>query len=187
MYIILIFNLYLILYFTNKRNTKNCSSHFRSVSLCNVLYKIVAKIVVNRMSGILDGCIDEAQGAFISGQQISGNVLIAYEVLHTLKMEKWGRKGEFALKRDMSKTYDRVERDFLVSMMSQFGFHFNLVALVMRCICSVSYTVGVNDGISNRFLPSVDFVKVTPSVPTSFLSALKVFLRSLMKLRWMVL
>ncbi|KAA3490037.1 reverse transcriptase [Gossypium australe] len=76
-------------------------SQFRPISLCNVIYKIIAKVLVNRMSNILEECINEAQGAFILRRLISDNVLIAYEVLHSLKMKKSGKKGYFALKLDM--------------------------------------------------------------------------------------
>ncbi|KAA3482507.1 reverse transcriptase [Gossypium australe] len=79
------------------------------ISLCNVVYKIITKVLVNRMNAILGNCINESQGAFIPGRHISDNVLITYEVLHSLKMKKKGKKGNFALKLDMSKAYDRVE------------------------------------------------------------------------------
>lgn len=61
------------------------------------------------MSNVLGCCINEAKGAFIPRRLISDNVLIAYEVLHSLKMKKSGKKGNFALKLDKSKAYDRVE------------------------------------------------------------------------------
>ncbi|KAA3488137.1 reverse transcriptase [Gossypium australe] len=76
-------------------------SQFRPISLCNVVYKIIAKVLVNRISVILGDCINEAQGAFIPERLISDNVLIAYEVFHSLKMKKCGKKGNFALKLDM--------------------------------------------------------------------------------------
>lgn len=119
-----------------------------------MIYKIVVKVLVERMSGILDSCIGEAQGAFIPGRHISDNVLIAYEVLHSLKMRKKSQKSNFALKLDMSKAYNCVEWNFLARMMSNLGFHIDWITLFMRCICSVSYTVGINDEINDSFVPS---------------------------------
>lgn len=59
-------------------------SNFHPVSLCNVLYKIVARMIVNRFKSVLDNCIDDAQSAFIFNKLISDNVLLTYEILHTL-------------------------------------------------------------------------------------------------------
>ncbi|KAH1065446.1 hypothetical protein J1N35_030433 [Gossypium stocksii] len=119
-------------------------SQSRPISLCTVIYKIVAKVVVNRMSTILGDVIDEAQWAFIPGRLISDNVLIAYDILHSLKQKKTGNAGNFALKLDMSKAYDRVEWNFLAGMMTKLGFHTDWVVLVMRCVCSISYSVSLN-------------------------------------------
>ncbi|KAA3488042.1 reverse transcriptase [Gossypium australe] len=68
-------------------------------------------------------CIHETQWAFIPGRQILDNVLVAYDFFHTLKNEKWEKKSNFALKLNISKTYDRVEWDFLAMMMLRLGFH----------------------------------------------------------------
>ncbi|KAH1047849.1 hypothetical protein J1N35_038633 [Gossypium stocksii] len=76
-------------YFSKSRKAKKLSQ-FRPISLCNVVYKIIAKVLVNRMSAILGNCINEAQGAFILRRLISDNVLIAYEVFHFLKMKNRG-------------------------------------------------------------------------------------------------
>ncbi|KAA3467222.1 reverse transcriptase [Gossypium australe] len=107
-------------------------SQFRPISLCNVVYKIIKKVLVTCMSAILGSCINKAQGVFILGRHIYDNVLIAYEVLHSLKMKKNGKKGNFALKLDMSKVYDRVEWDFLARMMLRFDFHTDRTVLIMK-------------------------------------------------------
>ncbi|KAA3467778.1 reverse transcriptase [Gossypium australe] len=62
--------------------------HFRPISLCNILYKILAKAITNRFRGVIGKYIDEAQSAFVLGRLISDNVLLAYEILNTLKKKR---------------------------------------------------------------------------------------------------
>lgn len=57
--------------------------NFKPISLCTVLYKIVAKTITNRLKEVIGRCIDAAQSAFIPRRLISNNVLLAYEILHT--------------------------------------------------------------------------------------------------------
>ncbi|KAA3460299.1 reverse transcriptase [Gossypium australe] len=57
------------------------------ISLCTVIYKVVAKAIANQLQKVIDKCIDRVQSAFVPGQLITDNVLLAYEILHTIRQK----------------------------------------------------------------------------------------------------
>ena len=104
-------------------------SDFRPISLCNVIYKLISKVLVNQLKKFLAKAILESQSAFLSGRLISDNVLVAFETLHHLKQKTQGKLGYMALKLNMSKAYDRVECEFLEKTMWHLGLGINWLAL----------------------------------------------------------
>lgn len=75
----------------------------------NIIYKIIAKVLANRFQNVLELCINKAQTTFVPRRLIFDNVLIAYEMHHSLRQKPYGRKGYITLKLNMSKTYERMK------------------------------------------------------------------------------
>lgn len=74
---------------------------FQMISLSNVLYKLIAKVLANRPKPRLPQLISETQSAFMLERLITNNILVAHETLHYLKAKRSGKMGYMALKLDM--------------------------------------------------------------------------------------
>ena len=94
----------------------------RPILLCNVLSKLVDKVIANHMKDVLYRMISPSRAAFVHGRSITDNILRASEVLHCLKRRTRGRIGDVALKLDIIKAYDRVDWGFLLFMLRKMGF-----------------------------------------------------------------
>ena len=129
-------------------------TEFRPISLCNGLYKIISKVLANHLKKILHLIISPTQSAFIPGHLISDNVLAAYEILHTMHIGMWEKKGFMPVKLDMSKVYDRVEWGFLEAVMRWMGFNERWISLVLMCVKSVCYLILVNGNPCGFIVPS---------------------------------
>jgi hypothetical protein len=81
---------------------------WRPIALCNVLYKIIAKVLVNRLKEVLSKCVSHHQSAFVPERSILDNVMVAIEVVHYMRTKTRGKAGCVTLKLDISKTYDRM-------------------------------------------------------------------------------
>lgn len=84
-------------------------TELRPIFLCNMVIKIITKLLANRIKEMLDTVVSENESAFILRRLISNNVMISYEVTHDLKRKRRGNDGHMVLKIDMSKTFDRIE------------------------------------------------------------------------------
>jgi hypothetical protein len=127
--------------------------HYRPISLCNIIYKIISKLLANRLKPLLSNIISPFQTAFIPGRHIQDNSILAHEMLHSLKSKR-GRGGLMAVNIDMEKAFDKMEWSFLFSILHKLGFHAKWTNWIRICISSSSFSVMLNGSSFGHFRPS---------------------------------
>ncbi|KAK2456657.1 hypothetical protein QL285_004005 [Trifolium repens] len=121
---------------------------WRPIALCNVLYKVVAKVLANRLKEVLDKCISDNQSAFVPGRSILDNAMATIEIVHFMKSKTREKQGEVALKLDISKAYDRLDWDYLRDIQNIMGFSQKWISWIMLCVETVEYSVILNGSLS---------------------------------------
>ena len=91
--------------------------------------------------------------AFTKSRLISNNILVAFESLHSMQRHT-GKDSYMAIKLDMSKAYDRVEWDYLSSVMEKMGFNEHWIRLMMLCVKIVTYSILVNGEPKGMITPT---------------------------------
>jgi hypothetical protein len=134
---------------------------FRWISLCNVIYKVVSKCMVNRLWPVLHDVIGPMQSAFVPGRMVTDNAVIAFECLHVIRSGNEGCRKFYAYKLDLTKVYDHVDWGFLRGVQERLGFS-KWVQWVMECVSIVTYSVRFNNVPLEPFKPSHDLRQGDP-------------------------
>lgn len=144
-------------------------SNYRPISLTNFSYKIISKIMVNRLKPIINNIISPAQSAFVSGRLIQDNLIVAHEIFSYLKRKRGGKWFGGALKLDMNKAYGRVDWAFLKAVLFKFGFNAHWCNLIYKCVSSCSMSVLVNGNQLPPFNPGKGLRQGDPLSPYLFI------------------
>ena len=120
---------------------------WRPIALCNVLYKLLSKVLANRLKRVLHKCVSDNQSAFLSGRSILDNAMVAFEVVHHMRINRWKSNNYVALTLDISKAYDRIDWSYLKAVILRMGFATQWVQWIMMCVKSIDYSVIVNNNM----------------------------------------
>lgn len=94
--------------------------HFRPLSLCNVIYKILIKVITNHLKDVMPMLVSPNQCSFVMERQSSGNIILAQEAFHSTCVMR-GQKGFMAIKVDLEKAYDRLSWSFTTDILRDVG------------------------------------------------------------------
>jgi hypothetical protein len=131
-----------------KDSNPDSFARFRPISLCNAFYKILVKLLANRIKRLLKRLISSPQVGFVEGRHILDNVIQVQETIHSRKQRK--EKG-MLIKLDMENAFDRVNRSFLCNVLLSFGFSSHFVQLIKACIDNPWISPLVNGRPTNFF------------------------------------
>ncbi|OMP05267.1 reverse transcriptase [Corchorus capsularis] len=151
-----------------KTSNPELITQFRPIGLCNTPYKIVSKIIVNRIRPLLSEIIGPNQASFLPGRKSADNVILLQEIVHSFN-KKSGKNGDMIIKLDLEKAYDRLEWNFIRNALMFFNFPPDLIQLIMNCISSVNLFMIVNGEKTDSFQPSRGIRQGDPLSPYIFI------------------
>lgn len=127
-----------------------CSlSDYRPISCCNVVYKLISKIIANRLKPILTECVSPSQAAFLKGRSLGENVLLATELIKDYNKSSCHKSA--MLKIDIRKAFDTVCWDFVIKVLEAQQFPPMFITWVKECISSPRFSVAINGELAGFF------------------------------------
>jgi len=125
------------------------ASDFQPISCCNVLYKVITKLLSSTLKAVLPDLINQSQGAFVQGREIIYNVLICQDVARGYYRKNISPRS--MLKVDLHKAFDSIRWNFLEDLLHALHFPRAFTKWIMACVTNVEFFLHLNGRIHGSF------------------------------------
>lgn len=156
-----------------------CLTDYRPISCCNIVYKLISKIIANRLKPILTECVSPNQAAFLKGRSLGENVLLATELTKDYNKSSCLRSA--MLKIDIRKAFDTVCWDFVLKVLESQQFPTMFIAWIKECISSPRFSVAVSGELADFFAGKKGLRQGDSISPYLFIMLMEVLSRMLDK------
>ncbi|XP_075080386.1 uncharacterized protein LOC142165898 [Nicotiana tabacum] len=118
---------------------------YRTIAGCNTVYKVISKMMCNRLRLVLPKLISESQSAFVAVRTIVQNILICQDLVRLYNRKNTTQSC--LIKTDLKKAYDYVEWTFMEEMLHAMNFPQRFIKWIMACITTTRYSIALNGGL----------------------------------------
>jgi hypothetical protein len=159
-----------------KENEAKTHDHYRPIALCNVVYKIISKVIANRLKPLLPTLVSQEQEGFMEGRQIMDNIIHAHEIIHTLKLQK---RGGMIIQLDLEKAYEKISWHYMVKTLEAFCFTQHWISWIVSLVSTTSYSLLINGAPAKPFCPMRGIIQGDSLSPFLFILMMEGLSRSI--------
>ena len=121
---------------------------YRPISLLGELYKILAKVLANRLRKVIGKVVSPSQNVFVEGRQILDAALIANKVVDSMLRRN---DGGVVCKLDIEKTYNHLNWEFVLEVLRRKGFGQRWLSWISWCMSTTSFSILINETSADFF------------------------------------